>query len=172
MFRSFLFLFGLSFIRYGVYHVPTFWQINTLWFVSLNTEGLWLRSSSGSSLNYLIHESWFLFDENWLSHCCCRKGDHLLTKCHGMSRTAESGWALNSISGGRSNVQRPFAHPAELEFTPHCHAHPNIGDAGNMQNRSSHFGILELRIEMLLDVAWIFLDSLHKDLLEPRRCWS
>jgi hypothetical protein len=22
------------------YHVPTFWQINTLWFVSLNTEGL------------------------------------------------------------------------------------------------------------------------------------
>ena len=78
--------------EYSYNQVPTFWQINTLWFVSLDTEGLWLRSSSGSCLNYLIHESWFLFDENWLSHCCCRKGDHLLTKCHRMSHMAESGW--------------------------------------------------------------------------------
>jgi hypothetical protein len=62
---------------------------------------------------------------------------------------------LNSISSGQLNVQHPFAHLVELEFTPNCHTlqHPDIDDAGNMQNRSSHFGILELRIKMLLDVA-------------------
>jgi len=77
-------------VMWWYYH--TFWQINTLQFVSLNTKGFWHWSSSGPFLNYLIHESCILFDENWISHCCCRKGDHLLTKCHRMSHTAKSSW--------------------------------------------------------------------------------
>jgi len=88
------------------YQVPTFWQTNTLRFVSLDWKGFWPRSSSGSCLNYLIHESWFLFDENWISCCCCWKGDHLLTKCHGMSRTAESGW------DAKFNLRRAIKCPA------------------------------------------------------------
>ena len=76
--------------KFGVwyYQIPTFWQSNTLWFVSLNTKGFWPRNFSGSCLNYLMHESWFLFDENPISFCYCRKGDHLLTKCHRMSHPA------------------------------------------------------------------------------------
>jgi hypothetical protein len=64
-------------------------------------------------------------------------------------------WLAPQCTENGRHCPSPFAHPVELEFTPHCHAlqHPDIDDAGNMQNRSSHFGILELRIEMLLDVA-------------------
>jgi hypothetical protein len=64
-------------------------------------------------------------------------------------------WLVPQCTENGRHCPSPFAHLAELEFMPHCHAlqHPDFDDAGNMQNRSSHFGILELRIEMLLDVA-------------------
>ena len=108
--------------RANYYHVPTFWQSDTLQFVSREIKGFRPQNSSGSCLNYLIPESWFLFDENEISCCCCRKGDHLLTICHRMS------------------------HPA-----------------ANM-----HSEILELRLKMPWDVAQIFSESLHKNLLQPR----
>jgi hypothetical protein len=39
---------------------------------------------------------------------------------------------------------------SEFEFMPHCHAlqHPDVDDAGNMQNTSGCFGNLGLRFKI------------------------
>ena len=51
-----------------------------------------------------------------------------------------------------------------LEFTPQFHTlwHADVIYKANMQNRSGCFEILELTLEMPLDVAQIFSESLHK----------
>ena len=85
------------------YQVTTFWQSDTLWFVSLNTKSFLARNCSGSCLNYLIHEPWFLFGGNRNSLCRFRKRYHLLTKCHGMSQVGWAGSMPNSNSDERSD---------------------------------------------------------------------
>jgi hypothetical protein len=162
---------GMRWLQWqSYYHETTFWQFNTLRFLALDTKGFRPRNSSGLCLNYLIHESWFLFDENRISCCCRRKGDHLLTKCHGMSRAV--GTAAHQIQSPTSDrmTRRCYWSKrmlAEFKFTPHCHAlqHSDINDAGNTQNTSSCFGNLGLRFKISWDVTQIFLGSLHNYLL-------
>ena len=77
------------------YQVTTFRQFNTLWFVSLDTMGFCAWNYSGSFLNYLIHQSWFLFGGNRNNPCHFRKQYHLLIKCH---RISQLGSMPNSIS--------------------------------------------------------------------------
>jgi len=77
------------------YQVPTFWQSNTFWFVSLDAEGFRARSSS---LNYLIHESWFLFDENRISFVVgVEKGTTFwqnVTQCHARQHVKFNLWQV------------------------------------------------------------------------------
>ena len=84
------------------YQVTTFWQSDTLRFVSLDTKGFRARNYSGSRINYLIHGSWFLFGGNRNNPCRFRKRYYLLTKCHGMSQVGWDGSMPNSISDERS----------------------------------------------------------------------
>jgi hypothetical protein len=80
------------------YHMMTFWNFNTFWFVSLNTRRYQSRTFSGSCLNCPIRIPWFYLGENsiWGSHC--EKGYHLLKECHGMSRPGWDGSLPNSTS--------------------------------------------------------------------------
>ena len=104
------------------------------------------RNSSGSCLNYLIHESWFLLDEIWISYCSCRKGDHLLTKCHRMSHIA---WTAIS------QIQSPMSDQMN------CSRHAPSRPAATMQQTCKteafalEFGNQDLRcLAMWLKFSW------------------
>ena len=95
----------------------------TLQFIPLDIENFQPRIFSGSRLNFIIHELWFLFDENRIICYCCRKRVPPFDK-NGMIASWRVIWRSLNL---RHIVTR-------------C-----TNDAANMQNRNSH---LKLRLQM------------------------